>query len=332
MKVLVTGGAGYIGSTICSALSDAGHTPVIVDSFITGRTEFCLDRIVYPGDIADDYLLDRVLFEHPDIEAAVHCAALIIIRTRSRAPWTTTRRMSSRRCDLCAPLCATASIASSSSSSASIYQPSADFAVTEDSSIAPLSPYARTKAVVENMLVDICLATPLSTISLRYFNPIGADPLLRTGLQIPRPSHALGQIILADEESRAFTITGCDYPTRDGTGIRDYVHVWDLAAAHVAAVERFDQVVADSRSVPVNLGTGEGTTVRELVAAYERVAGHRVAIKESGRRPGDSAGAFTRSNRAADMLEWTPKLDVAEGIRDSLRWAELRPTRLRSPS
>ena len=157
------------------------------------------------------------------------------------------------------------------SSSAAIYQASEDLTVDEDSAIDPQSPYARTKAVCEAMFADIAAAEPLHVLSLRYFNPIGADPKMRTGLQLRRPTHALGKMIQAREEGVPFVITGTDWPTRDGSGIRDYIHVWDLAAAHVAALTRFDTLPGPVTAI--NLGTGTGTTVRELLDMFNRVVG-----------------------------------------------------------
>ena len=125
------------------------------------------------------------------------------------------------------------------SSSAAIYRAGADLSVDEDSVIDPQSPYARTKAVCEAMFADIAASQPIRVLSLRYFNPIGADPKMRTGLQLARPTHALGKMIQAQQEGVPFVITGTDWPTRDGSGLRDYVHVWDLATAHVAALTRF---------------------------------------------------------------------------------------------
>jgi len=198
----------------------------------------------------------------------------------------------------------------------------------ENSALAPQSPYARTKAVCEGMFADIAATQPIRILSLRYFNPIGADPQLRTGLQLRRPSHALGKLIEAYDEGVPFRITGTGWPTRDGSGIRDYVHVWDLARAHVAALGRFDDALAGERSSVINLGTGTGTTVRELVDAFNGVVASPVKAVETDARPGDVAGAFTRSDRARRLLDWEPRFDVAEGIRDSLRWAEVRDQRL----
>jgi UDP-glucose 4-epimerase len=145
---------------------------------------------------------------------------------------------------------------------------------------------------------------------------------MRTGLQLRRPAHALGKMIQAASEGVPFLITGTDYPTRDGSGIRDYVHVWDLAAAHVAALGRFDALPGPASAI--NLGTGTGTTVRELVGAFNRAADRPILAREAGRRPGDTPGAYTRIDRAGRLLGWSPQYDLAEGIRHSLQWAAIR--------
>jgi UDP-glucose 4-epimerase len=221
------------------------------------------------------------------------------------------------------------------SSSASIYAPSADFSVDEQSPLAPQSPYARTKAVLETVLADVAAGTSLHVISLRYFNPIGSDPELRTGLQVPEPTHALGKMLQAYKEGAPFHVTGVDWPTRDGTGIRDYIHVWDLARAHVEALERFDDIVdraGTDGSLVINLGTGNGTTVRELLDALRRVVGEDIRSVDAPRRHGDVAGCYTRSGRARELLGWQPELGVEAGIRDTLRWFAVRDERLfRSP-
>ena len=172
------------------------------------------------------------------------------------------------------------------------------------------------------MFADIAASQPIRVLSLRYFNPVGADPKMRTGLQLARPTHALGKMIQAQQEGVPFVITGTDWPTRDGTGLRDYVHVWDLAAAHVAALTRFDALPGPA--VAINLGTGTGTTVRELLATFNRVAGHPIEAREAGRRPGDTAGACSRIDRAERLLGWRPQYELAAGISHSLQWAALR--------
>lgn len=327
MKVLVTGGAGYIGSTIASACLDEGIQPVILDNLVTGRREFTDGRVFYEGDIADGPLLDRVFAEHPDIEAVVHCAALIVVPESVTDPLRYWHANVAKTIALVEHMLRNGCHRLLFSSTAAMYGIREDFAVDEDSPIAPSSPYARTKAAVEAMLRDVTAATDLRALSLRYFNPIGADPKLRSGLQVKRPTHLLGKLIEAAETGATFTITGVDWPTRDGTGIRDFIHVWDLATAHVAGLRRFDEVVSKGYEV-LNLGTGTGTTVREMVDEFIRVTGVPLTVQETGPRPGDVAGAYTRSDRARRMLGWEPTHSIADGIRDSLRWSEVRDTRL----
>jgi UDP-glucose 4-epimerase len=327
MKVLIAGGAGFIGSTVASASIDDGMTPVILDNFSTGRVEFVRDRISYDGDICDSEVLDRIFSDHPDIYAAVHCAGLTVVPDSVAEPLRYYRENVSKSIDFIGHLVRHGCRRCLFSSSASIYRPQADFAVDEDSPFDPQSPYASTKAVMELLLADCARAYDFRVISLRYFNPIGADPKLRTGLQTKEASHVLGKMIAAATSGREFHVTGTDWPTRDGSGIRDYVHVWDLARAHLLALRRFDTVLPPNgtkRSEAINLGTGQGTTVRELLAAFEQVLGRPLRVRESPPRPGDVAGTFTRSERARQWLEWVPQLTLADGIRDSLAWSKIR--------
>jgi UDP-glucose 4-epimerase len=328
VKVLITGGAGYIGSTVASACFDAGITPVILDSLVTGRRQFASQRDFYEGDIADGALLDKIFAEHPDIETVVHCAALIVVPDSVSDPIRYYQWNVAKSLDMLQHLIRNGCHRLVFSSSAAIYQASEGGSVDEDSPIVPVSPYGRTKAVCEGMFADVAAGTPMRVLSLRYFNPIGADPKLRSGLQNRYPSHALGKLIQAHQTGQPFQVTGTDYPTRDGSGIRDYVHVWDLAAGHLAAVRSFDAVLGDATSLAINLGTGTGTTVRELVAAFNSVVSPPVAVVEAPPRPGDVAGAYTRSDRARTLLGWEPVHSLADGIRDSLRWAEVRDSAL----
>lgn len=322
MRVLIAGGAGYVGSTIASACLDAGITPVILDNLVTGRRKFVAGREFYEGDIADGPLLDRIFSEHPDIGAAVHCAALIVVPDSVADPVGYYQANVVKSLDFVTHLLRNGCGRLIFSSSAAIYQAEDDLSVDEDSPVCPQSPYAWTKAMCEVMFADIAEAQPIRVVSLRYFNPVGADPAMRTGLQLPRPTHALGQMIRAREDSVPFLITGTDYPTRDGSGIRDYIHVWDLAAAHVAALRQFDAIPGPA--TVINLGTGRGTTVRELLDAFNRVSDSPIQGRDVGRRPGDVAGAYTRSDRAKRLLGWVPRYDLDEGIRHSLQWAAVR--------
>jgi UDP-glucose 4-epimerase len=324
VKVLITGGAGYIGSTVASACLDADITPVILDSLVTGRREFARGPEFYAGDIADGAVVDKIFGAHPDIAAVVHCAALIVVPESVGDPVRYYQANVTKSLELVQHLLRNGCRRLLFSSTGSFYQPGPDGSVDEDSPIAPGSPYARTKALCEAMFADIAGATPLRVVSLRYFNPIGADPQLRTGLQARYPTHALGKLIQAHESGEPFQVTGTHYPTRDGSGIRDYVHVWDLAAAHVAALASFDEILGQATSIAINLGTGTGTTVRELVAAFNSVVERPVDVVEAPPRPGDVAGAFTRSDRAQRLLNWGPRYSIADGIADSLRWSAVR--------
>lgn len=331
MKILVTGGAGYIGSTICSALEDNGHTPVILDSLITGRPEFTRGRIFYQGDIADRAMLERVFQEHPDIFATIHCAALIVVPESVEKPYEYYRENVGKSLELFHTLKDLGYGRVVFSSSASIYDVVPGYMVTEAAPLRPSSPYARTKYMMEMILKDFSTAyANMYGIALRYFNPIGADPQMRSGIHVKNPSHVLGKLVdVALGKLPAFEITGVNWPTRDGTGIRDYIHVWDLAMAHVQAVEQFSQIFEragspETRYVVINLGTGHGVTVHELVTAFEKVYGREINKVERPPRPGDVAGAYANADTAKALIGWEARLPIEQGIADALRWGEVR--------
>jgi UDP-glucose 4-epimerase len=327
MKVLVTGGAGYLGSITSKALEQAGHTPVILDSLLSGPRAYVGDRIFYEGDIADRALLRRLVAEHPDLDATIHMAARIVVPESVEKPYEYYRDNVAKSLELFDTLVGLGKPRVLFSSSASLYAVKEDFEVTEDDPLEPTSPYARTKWMIEQVLRDMAVATDLRAIILRYFNPIGSDPDLESGIYAKEPSHVLGQLVMAARGQKdSFTITGTDLPTRDGTGLRDYIHVWDLARAHVRAIERFDQVVEASGrpSVTLNVGRGDGVTVRELVAAFERVFGREVPITEAPPRPGDAIGAYANVDRAAELLDWRTELSIDDAIASALAWADRR--------
>lgn len=330
MKYLITGGAGYIGSTICSALEDHGHTPVILDSLVTGRAEFTRGRIFYQGDITDSNLLETIFREHPDIQGTVHCAALIVVHESVARPFDYYQENVVKSMRLFRKLGELGYPRVVFSSSASIYDVVPGFMVTENSPLRPSSPYARTKYMMEMILEDFCKAYGLQGIALRYFNPIGADPKMRSGIHIKNPSHVLGKLVdVALGKEPYFQITGVDWPTRDGTGIRDYIHVWDLASAHIQAVEHFSEVFKrtgqqEASYLVINLGTGHGVTVCELVAAFEKVYGKKIDTRDMPPRPGDVAGAYASADTARRLLGWEASLSIEQGIADALKWGTLR--------
>ncbi|HPS42706.1 MAG TPA: UDP-glucose 4-epimerase GalE [Anaerolineaceae bacterium] len=330
MKYLITGGAGYIGSTICSALEDAGHTPVILDSLITGREEFTRGRIFYKADIANKHAVTQVFKEHPDIQATVHCAALIVVPESVSSPYEYYQDNVSKSIEFFHILHKLGYGRVVFSSSAALYDVVPGYMVTEEAPLNANSPYSRTKLMMEMVLSDFCSAYGMRGIALRYFNPIGADPKMRSGIHVKNPTHIVGKLVeTAQGKLPVFNITGTHYPTRDGTGIRDYVHVWDLARAHVNAVTEFDQVFERAGNPPdnylvINLGTGRGVTVREMVNAFEKVYGKKINKKETGPRPGDVAGSFTNADKALQLLHWKAELPIEQGIADALKWGELR--------
>lgn len=327
MKVLVTGGAGYIGSITCTALEAAGHTPVVLDSLLVGPRLYVGDRIFYEGEMSDRALLRRLVDEHPDLDATIHMAARIIVPESVQQPYDYYRGNVADSLEMFDELTALGKGRILFSSTASLYALKPDFEVTEEDAVEPTSPYARTKRMMEMILEDLSRATDLRAIVLRYFNPIGADPDLTTGYHLRDATHVVPLMAQAALGLRdTFTLTGTDHPTRDGTGIRDYIHVWDLARAHVRAVEQFDTVL-DRVGAPytyINLGSGDGVTVRELLAAVERVVGRPVPVVEAPARPGDAAGAYANADKAAELLGWRTELSLDEAIASALAWGAKR--------
>ena len=181
--------------------------------------------------------------------------------------------------------------------------------------------------MIEMVLEDMARATDLRAVILRYFNPIGSEPSLRSGVYAREPSQVLGQLVMTAQGLRdAFVITGTDHPTRDGTGLRDYIHVWDLAQAHVAALVAFDSALTqvNESSVVINVGTGLGVTVRELIAAFERVSGREVPTRVAPPRPGDAVGAYANVDRALKLLTWRSQLSLDDAIESALAWGRRR--------
>ena len=332
MKVLITGGAGYIGSTIASVLLDNGHTPIILDSLVTGRREFTKDRIFYEADISDRAMLRRIFSDHLDIVGTIHCAALIVVPESVSKPYEYYRENVVKSMELFKALADLGYPRVVFSSSAAVYDVVPGFMVTEESPLKPLSPYSRTKFIMEMVLKDFCLAYGLKGIALRYFNPIGSDPKMRTGLHIQHPSHLIGKLVEVSQGREAvFNLTGIDWPTRDGSGIRDYLHVWDLALAHLKAMENFDKAIAEGADdeaeyAVINLGTGNGVTVREFLLAFENVVGKQLPVSIQPPRPGDVAGAYANADKAWKLLGWKAEKTIEEGIADALKWGEVRET------
>ncbi len=322
MLVLVTGGAGYIGSTVAHRCADEGWRPIILDDMSTGLESMVGRHFpVYCDDYSDPAAFRRIINEHGVPDIVIHMAAKIVVPESVADPLGYYRNNVVGTLNLLENMLEAGCERLVFSSSGSLYSSASGGEVDEDAPVHGSSPYAATKEMCERMIADACISSDLKAISLRYFNPVGADPKMRCGLPKLSPSHALGKIMTADEKGEPFVVTGTDFPTRDGSGLRDYIHVWDLAEAHINASRRVvgEAAMSDSHDV-FNLGTGTGTTVLELVAAYEKVVGRKILVEYGPRRPGDVAGCSTIVRKAEEVLGWRSARSLESGIADSLSW------------
>ncbi|GAA1475036.1 UDP-glucose 4-epimerase GalE [Corynebacterium felinum] len=322
MAVLITGGAGFIGSTIATRCKDQGIEPVIVDDLSTGLKQFTNGRTFYQGQVGDRELLRKILAEN-DIEAIIHCAAKIVVPESTQQPLSYYENNISQGIVLLEEAIAAGVKAFVFSSSGSIYSAEDGYEFNEDTKVDPHSPYSQTKADFERLLKAVAASSDLQVVSLRYFNPIGCDPQYRTGLQIEHPSHVLGKILEKAADKTTFTVTGVDWPTRDGSGVRDYIHVWDLAAAHLAVLDNLSDIREEDGTFSViNVGTGDGTTVRELVDIANTVLPEPIESQDGPARPGDVVGGFANVDKSKRLLKWEAKLSIQQGVADSLEWSK----------
>ncbi len=328
MKVLITGGAGYIGSMVCHALYDHGHEPVILDSMTAGSEQNVTQFPLYIGDIADKNLIEKVIQEHPEVEYVVHCAGKILVPESVIYPDQYYFENVSKSLELFKNLNTIGINKILFSSSASVYEAKYGESVDEDSPTGPLSPYAKNKLMIEMILEDFCNAFEMKGIAMRYFNPIGADPKMRCGPSLNNNSHLLANLIRAAEgHTFSMNITGFDWPTKDGTGVRDYIHVWDLGEAHVAALETFDSIFeSGSKFQKMNVGGGSPTTVMEFIDTFQEVYGSQITTVKAPPRDGDTAGAFANIEKAARLMNWTPRMSVEQGIADTIKWHRKKNT------
>ena len=319
MKVLIAGGAGFIGSTIAYACSDAGISPVILDSLVTGRREFAAGHAFYHGDIADGELIDRIFAEHPDIGAVIHCAALIVVPDSVADPlgYYKNNTVNSRALIECAVKGGVKHFIFSST--AAVYGNAERVPVTEDDALAPMSPYGSSKLMTEVMLRDASAAHGLGHVILRYFNVAGADPELRTGQSTKGATHLIKVAVETALGRRPkMDVFGTDYPTADGTCIRDYIHVSDLAQAHLDALQ---YLRGGGASVTANCGYGRGYSVREVIDSVKRVSGVDFRVDFAPRRAGDPAQIVASSDRARAAFGWQPRLDdLSTIVRHALGW------------
>jgi UDP-glucose 4-epimerase len=323
MRVLVTGGAGYVGSAVSACLVDSGIPVVVLDDMSTGHPQRLGGVASYVGDIADADLLDRIFTDHPDIDLAVHCAARKTVSESLHEPLAYYRENVAKAVLLIEALLAHGCHRLIFSSSAAVYGDTHVPVVHETTPVRPETPYAQSKVMVERMLTDIGGALPFGSMSLRYFNPVGSDPRRRITPYSTPPLPVLDNLLGAWQRHEPFAIFGADWDTPDGTPMRDFVHVWDVARAHVLAAERLIAGPPQGHTI-VNLGSGRGTTIRQLVDLFNSLADRPLEVQVEPRRNGDSRGAYAAIDRARELLGWRPELSLAQAITDALAWVATR--------
>jgi UDP-glucose 4-epimerase len=333
-KVLVTGGGGYIGSHVCVELVAHGFLPVVIDNFCASDRRLIVRAQQIAGrpftvlsiDCRDGAGLDRAIRCENDLFGVIHLAAHKSVGVSVQQP---REYYDNNIGSLVAVLGAMDRAGIDRfvfSSSCTVYGQPEQVPVTEQSPIGPAtSPYGRTKQICESVLNDVVASgAPLRSVTLRYFNPVGAHPSGLIGeLPLGKPETLVPYITqtaagLRDE----LTVFGSDYPTRDGTCVRDYLHIVDLAAAHVAALSWLERKPVGPFNEVFNLGTGNGVSVLEAIAAFEKVSGARLRYRLGARRPGDAAEVYANADKAQRELGWRARLGVLDAMRDAWRWQQ----------
>jgi UDP-glucose 4-epimerase len=332
MNIVVTGGAGYIGSHLCLELLCAGHQVVVVDNLCNSKEE-SLNRVqqlagkqiqFIKADLTDAPALEEVFNDHP-VDAVIHLAGLKAVAESIAMPLTYYHNNVSGFIVLSRLMQKYGIYNLVFSSSATIYGRATKIPLTEDLPFDAVNPYGRTKCMIEEILADLAAADDRWHISaLRYFNPVGAHGSGRIG---DAPSDTPKNLFpcisqVAVGARKELLVYGGDYPTRDGTCIRDYIHVIDLAAGHLRALEK----LPSSPAVSIyNLGTGHGVSVLEAVSAFENASGRKIPFKVVERRPGDVAANYADPSKAHRELGWKANLDLQEMCTDTWRWQSQNP-------
>jgi UDP-glucose 4-epimerase len=324
MTVLVTGGAGYIGSHTVLALRDAGEAVVVLDDLSTGfRSAVPADIRLVVGDVGDATLLTRTIADH-GVEEIVHFAAKLLVPESVTDPlgYYLANTVKTRALFAAAVSAGVKRIVFSST--AAVYGMPAENPVSEDAPTEPISPYGSSKLMSEWMLRDIAASHGVRYVALRYFNVAGADPALRSGQSSRVATHLIkvaSQVVLG--KRRHLDVFGADYPTPDGSCIRDYIHVTDLADAHVGALHHLRR---GGNNLVLNCGYGRGYSVLEVAEAVKRVAGADFAVVMGPRRPGDPPTLVARANRIRRELGWQPRYDdLATIVEHALAWERTLP-------
>ncbi|WP_319568429.1 NAD-dependent epimerase/dehydratase family protein [Cohaesibacter marisflavi] len=325
--VLITGGAGYIGSTIAHILVTSGFKVVIIDSLDNGYILNSPESACfYNGRISEKALYECIRCELGKIDVTIHCASYISVPESEVDPVKYITNNVSEFVELLENLPIIDCKRLIFSSSASIYG-NKQGALKETSAIGPQSTYAETKWLCEQIGGLAAEQGPLRIINLRYFNPIGTHPDGYCGPGDLNSGSLLNELTKAILSHTPFQITGTDYDTRDGSGIRDYVDVTDLAMAHAKACSLFDTLIDERaaldgphRTRAINLGSGDGVTVKELIAAAEKALGRKIRTKKAPRRPGDVAGSYADASLAKDLLQWQASTPLETSILRHIDW------------
>lgn len=327
MKVLITGGAGYIGSVITYAFLDRGHKVVIIDKACSADEFNILGCYFYHGDFSDKKLLEQVFSEHNDIELIIHCADRGSVFDSVYRPYEYYSTNVVLTMELFKNLRDLGLRKIIFASSAAVYDNVPGYMVTEQSPIKPRSPFGRSKYITEMILKDFCDAYDMKCITLRYFNPIGADPQGRCGRAFTKGNIISGLVNVMNRKDNCFIISGDNWGTRDGTCVRDYIHIWDVAMANVLAAENFDNAfekagIDYNDYLSLNIGSGIDVTVKEFISAFENVTGEKISVKVGPRRKGDISGSYANIQKAKRTIGWEPTFVVENAIIDYLNWLE----------
>ena len=321
MTVLVTGGAGYIGSHMVLALAEAGEKVVVIDNLSTGFSRYVAEGVpLFIGDAGDENLVDGVIAQH-GVESIIHFAGSVVVPDSVRDPLLYYRNNTMTTRSLLNAAVKRGVNRFIFSSTAAVYGNPDQVPVPETARTRPQSPYGSSKLMTEIMLHDAAAAHGMTYVVLRYFNVGGADPLARIGLATVGATHLLKIAVEAATGQRAkIDVYGTDYPTPDGSCVRDFIHVADLAQVHRSALTYLRD---GGCSVTLNCGYGRGYSVLETIEAVRRVSGRSIAVQYAPRRPGDIMTMIADTARMRAMLDWTPQYDGIETIAaHALGWEE----------
>lgn len=321
MNILVVGGAGYIGSHMTKLLVNAGHGVTVLDNLSCGYADAVVSGAeLVRGDLADANLLQE-LFSNSRFDAVMHFASWIQVGESVREPAKYYRNNVANTLNLLDAMVANGVMSFIFSSTAAIFGEPDYTPIDEHHPKTPVNPYGRTKWMIEQVLADYDRAYGLKSTCLRYFNAAGADPENALGERHDPETHLIPLVLQAASGRRPhITVFGSDYPTRDGTCVRDYIHVWDLATAHLLALQRMERT---RESAAYNLGNGAGFTIREVIETAKAITGVAIPVVESGRREGDPAVLVADAAKARKELGWKPEFaDLATIIRHAWAWEQ----------